>query len=866
MTKFVRISTAIQVVLALQLTTKTIRAADSNSVRPNILFIYTDDQSSRTVSCYPEAYDWVSTPTIDSLAQAGVRFSHAYIGSWCMPSRATMLTGHHQHGIESMRMEGTYPGSAYEPELCPFWPKVFRENGYCTAQIGKWHTGVDTGYGRDWDVQLVWNRPLYPENAPNYYHDQLINFNGNPAKMVKGYTTDNYTDWAVEFINGDGRDEEKPWFLWLCYGAVHGPFTPAERHLDDYEKIDVPTPKDIFPPRPGKPEYVRKMQFWEPGKDGTPVERRIREKAPVGMKDFPGRPLRDWVRQYNQGVLAIDEGVARLLLALKETGQDDNTLIVFSSDQGFAWGQHGFKTKIAPYKATIGAPLIIRPPAAVAKKRAGTVVDEPVSGVDIPPTLFAQAGLKLPWEMHGHDLGPLLVDQGATWHHPAMVVHTARSYGSKTDKIPGKDHPELYHGPDVPWYVMLAQGRYKYVRTLIEGEVEELYDIKLDADELDNLALKQEYWGLLKKYRAAALAELERTDAELRNDLPRVAKLEERYVRTEQGTVPQPVIAVPDVCAWPNLTRLPDGKIIATIFNQPSHAMTEGDVECWASSDDGKTWEKTGTPAVHDPDTNRLNVAAGLAANGDLIALVSGWASRNPGGAFELDRVIRAWICRSRDGGKTWSVDKSGMPEQTPASTPVIPFGDIVPGQDGNLRTIAYGERGDVHQTFVYRSRDDGKSWGEPVAIDQNGQRNETALIHLGNGRWLAAARTDHHRGGLYLYESSDDANTWQFRERITGDSQHPAHFMRLRDGRLLLSNGNRAGRHKGVDVRVSDDEGQTWSQPKRVVDFQNDGGYPSSIQLPGGQVLTAYYAIRVAGYQGYHMGVVTWDPERTFP
>ena len=131
--------------------------------------IYTDDQSHRTVGCYPGSYDWVRTPNIDQLARQGVRFNHAYIGSWCMPSRATLLTGLHQHGIESMRMEGTYPGSQYDPKLCRFWPSVFRANGYTTAQIGKWHTGVDAGFGRDWDFQVVWNRPRNPDNAPNYY-------------------------------------------------------------------------------------------------------------------------------------------------------------------------------------------------------------------------------------------------------------------------------------------------------------------------------------------------------------------------------------------------------------------------------------------------------------------------------------------------------------------------------------------------------------------------------------------------------------------------------------------------------------------------------------------------------------------------
>ena len=341
--------------------------------RPNILFIYTDDQSTRTVSCYEDGFDFVKTPNIDALARSGVRFSRAYIGSWCMPSRATMLTGHHQHGVESMRMEGKYPGSAYDPDKCPFWPAVLRKHGYETAQIGKWHTGVDGGFGRDWDYQIIWNRPKYVENSPNYYYDQLTEFNGGEPKMVKGYTTDNYTNWAIEFINGKGRtDKNKPWYLWLCYGAVHGPFTPADRHKGDYKDSEPPIPKDVYPTRPSKPQYVRKMEHWEP-KNGVPVEKKVRELGPVGMKDIPGRPLREWIKQYHEGVLAIDEGVGRVLRALKDSGQDEDTLVVFTSDQGFAWGQHGFKSKVAPYHSTVAAPLIIRLPGKAAAKTASAV-------------------------------------------------------------------------------------------------------------------------------------------------------------------------------------------------------------------------------------------------------------------------------------------------------------------------------------------------------------------------------------------------------------------------------------------------------------------------------------------------------------
>ena len=164
--------------------------ADEPARRPNILFIFADDQSWKTIGCYDGSPDWVRTPHIDALASAGVRFERSYLGAWCMPSRASLLTGRLQHAVRSMTMLGNYPGSKYDPAQCRFFPAQLRESGYHTAQIGKWHTGSDTGFGRDWDQQIVWNRPGRPENAGNYYHDQILEFNG-VARQVDGYSTDN---------------------------------------------------------------------------------------------------------------------------------------------------------------------------------------------------------------------------------------------------------------------------------------------------------------------------------------------------------------------------------------------------------------------------------------------------------------------------------------------------------------------------------------------------------------------------------------------------------------------------------------------------------------------------------------------------
>ena len=473
--------------------------------RPNILFIYTDDHSYRTVGSYPQSYPWVRTPHMDRLAAQGVRFEYAYIGSWCMPSRATLLTGRHQFGVESMRMVGDYPGSTYDPEKTPFWPKVFRENGYFTAQIGKWHTGTDTGYGRDWDFQIVWNRPAHPKTSQNYYYNQPITYQGGKTEILERYSTDQYTDWAVDLINGKDRDPDKPWYLWLCYGAVHSPFQPAKRHLEHYPGIDFETPADIFGPRPGKPDWAQKVNHWERGPNGTPL--------------FRGRSITDWVRQYHQGVLGLDEGIDRVIQALEESGQRENTLIVFTSDQGLAWGQHGFRgTKIAAYDSNIRSPLVFSMPGRIPE---GKVVKTAVAGVDIVPTIFSFAGIEQPWEMHGNDLKPLLENPDSEWPYPAMLAATGRKYGSDTNVIPKGEG--AMHG-DVPWYVMLRDGRYKYVRPLIE-DLEELYDLEADPDELDNLAVKPEHRERLERMRAMTIAELRKDKAGFVDAMPAVREV-----------------------------------------------------------------------------------------------------------------------------------------------------------------------------------------------------------------------------------------------------------------------------------------------------------------------------------------------------
>lgn len=491
--------------LALFLAATTALAADRKP--PNILFILADDENIKTVGCYPQSWPWVKTPNIDALAAGGVRFAGAYLGSWCMPSRAALLTGHWPHGIESMRMAGHYPDSTYDPQQCPFWPSVFRAHGYQTAHIGKWHTGEDAGWGRDWDYQMVWNRPKHPENAGAYYKDEIIAANG-VEQLIKGYPADNYTKWACEYIRGEHREAGKPWYLWLCYGNIHGPSTPPKRHKGLYKDATVPVPADIFPPRAGKPDYLNKTQAWLREDDGRIVATKSGEKvgdeAGEGSKEFAA-----WVRQVNECVPCVDEGVGQMIAALRETGQLENTLVVYSADQGFAMGEHGCRMKVAPYDANYRSPFIVSMPGVVAQ---GKVCPQVVSSVDLIATFFAFAGLEQPWKMHGHDFTTLLHEPEAAWPYPCLYEHTGESYGSDVAAMLKKKPKKAEH-QNVPWYDAVVQDGWKYIHYLRAGEIEELYDLHKDPDELTNLAANADQQDRLVKMRATLLAELHRTDA-----------------------------------------------------------------------------------------------------------------------------------------------------------------------------------------------------------------------------------------------------------------------------------------------------------------------------------------------------------------
>ena len=314
---------------------------------------------------------------------------------------------------------------------------------------------------------------------------------------------------------------------------------------------------------------------------------------------------------------------------------------------------------------------------------------------------------------------------------------------------------------------------------------------------------------------------------------------------------PERYVAIDNVCAWPNLTSMDDGTIIATIFNQPYHGRGVGDVECWAS-ENGRLWKLRGTPALHEPGSNRMNVAAGRAHDGSLVVLASGW-----GGKDFREKILPVMVSRSSDGGRTWLRSYS---VRLPAKLDfLIPFGDIVRLPGEQLAASFYHETQTAATAYLLLSPDDGRTWGNAVILAP-ANYNETALLRLRSDRWLAAART-HENAHLALFVSENEGQSWSESGLLALPGHHPAHLLQLADGRILLTYGIRKKGHHGIGYRISEDEGRTWKAPTRIVNLEEttDGGYPATVQLSDGALLTAYYANRIPQHRRYHMGVVRW-------
>jgi arylsulfatase A-like enzyme len=803
--------------------------------RPNILFIFTDDQPSKTIGCCPESPDWVRTPHIDRLAAEGVRFERAYLGAWCMPSRASVLTGRLQHGIESMRMEGRYPGSVYDPEVCPFVPREFRRQGYHTAHIGKWHTGTDPGLGRDWDHQIVWNRPKLPANAGAYYSGQILSFNG-VEQPTEGYSTDVYTDLAVDYIRGGDRPADKPWLLWLCYGAVHGPTTPAERHRGTLADRDVDIPADIFGPWPDKPAYLVRTSAWTPGPDGRPMLRRRGKKTGGFDTDTPGKSHAALVRQFHECTLALDEGVGRLIAALEETGQLANTLVVYTTDQGYAVGEHGCNSKLAPYDATIASPLIFSWPG---RLPTGEVRRQPVNSPDLTATLCRLAGVEIPWPLHGREFTRLL-EPGAdeVTVPPMLLTHTGRIYGSDTATIPAGE--AIYEQAGVPWWVLLRDGRHKYVRSLVPGEIEEVYDLEADPEELANLAADPAHGQLVARLRQAAVAELERTAAPFVGTLPPVRGIEAGPASLEpprQVEPPTPEQAVTNrgFQGIPSLAIAPGGRLWATWYAGVTPAEDLNNYVVVATSGDGGgTWDEV---LVIDPDgpgpVRSFDPELWVAPDGRLFCF---WA--------QMDKNVRDTSLG------VWAIETAEPDAVRPAWSAPRRIGDgvmmckpiVLSTGEWVLPVSRWSTHDESAELIV--STDAGQTWSRRGACnvpEKERSFDEHMFVERQDGSLWLLARTTY---GIGESISTDRGATWP--ELVPSALAHPSarfFIQRLASGNLLLVKHGpletKTGR-SDLMAFVSTDDGLTWGGGL-LLDERKGVSYPDGQQAADGTVRIIY-------------------------
>ena len=400
--------------------------------RPNVVFILVDDLRWDALGC--AGHPFVKTPHIDRLAREGVRFRNAFVTTpLCLPSRASFLTGQYAH---THKVTGGGDHRARSHELVTF-PRLLRRAGYETAYVGKWHIGNDDGQRPGFDRWVS-----FPGQGE--YLNPYLNVDGKRTK-AEGYLTDILTDHAVEFIK---RPHTKPFLLYLAHKAVHAPFLPAERHKNLFADIPItraPSAKDTL--------------------EGKPVLRR------PGIRLSPSDPdvssSDDLIRNQLRCLMALDEGVGRVLKVLEETRQLDHTLLIFTSDNGYFWGEHDLGGKHGPYEEALRVPLLLRYPKLI---KAGTTLDASALNVDIAPTLLELAGAALPTGLHGRSLVPLLKGNTADWRSSFLAEYFLNR--GQTPRFP-------------TWQAVRTE-RWKYIRYPDLEGMDELYDLKADPHEMKN--------------------------------------------------------------------------------------------------------------------------------------------------------------------------------------------------------------------------------------------------------------------------------------------------------------------------------------------------------------------------------------------
>jgi arylsulfatase A-like enzyme len=481
--------------------------------RPNIVFFFTDDHAPHAIGAYNGWLKSVNpTPEIDKLAADGMLFEKSFCtNSICGPSRAVIMSGKHSHKNGFMNNGNSFDWNQQ------IFPKILRAAGYHTALYGKSHLkGKPQGFD-SWAVL---------PGQGDYYNPAMITPEGR--KVVPGYCTDIVTDMAIDFIK-ESKELGKPFMLMCQHKAPHRTWMPALRHLHLYDDIEIPEPKTLFDQYEGRiPAQHQEMEIdrhmyldhdlftdltpdldfpkqREPSQDRSAymnMKRMTPEqlqawRAAYGPKDkafreakLTGRDLVRWkfqryAKNYLRAIKGVDENLARLRKALEEQGLADNTVFVYSSDQGFYIGDHGWYDKRWMYEESLKMPLIVSWPGVI---KPGSRNTDLVQNLDYAQTFLDMAGAKIPGDMQGASLVPLLK-------------------GNKPDDWRKSIYYHYYEYPSyhqVPRHNGIRTDRYKLINFYEFGEWE-FYDLKTDPDELKNLYGNPEKKELIEQIRKQLL-------------------------------------------------------------------------------------------------------------------------------------------------------------------------------------------------------------------------------------------------------------------------------------------------------------------------------------------------------------------------
>ncbi|WP_449355221.1 sulfatase family protein [Virgibacillus natechei] len=446
--------------------------------KPNILFIMSDDHASHAISSYGSRIN--KTLEIDRLANEGAQFNNCFCtNSICTPSRATILTGKygHQNGVRTLldELDGRQQTV----------PKLLQKNGYQTAMIGKWHLGH--GGHSDPTGFDYWN--ILPDQG-DYINPRMIEM--GESKVVDGYVTNIITDLSIEWLKK--QSNHKPWFLMCHHKAPHRPWIPDEKHKHMYEDVTIPEPEtfnDDYQTRAKAVEEAAMSIEEDLNKNDLKMD------PPKGLTDSE---LKSWkyqryIKDYLKCVASIDDNVGRILNYLDEENLTDDTIVIYTSDQGFFLGDHGWYDKRFIYEESLRMPLLIRYPKEI---KAGSIVNDIGLNLDFASTFLDYAGVDIPADIQGESLRPLLRDAVPDnwrrsmyyryWEHLSYEHRVGAHYGVRTHKY----KLVYYYGEPLD-----ANGAEPEER----NPEWELFDLEKDQYELNNVYSDPAYENIVNEMK-----------------------------------------------------------------------------------------------------------------------------------------------------------------------------------------------------------------------------------------------------------------------------------------------------------------------------------------------------------------------------